>query len=37
MNELNKVKNSHQIGEEMTLTINREGQEIEVKVKLGEQ
>ena len=37
MNELNKIKNKHQIGDEMTVTINRDGKEKEVKIKLGEQ
>ncbi len=37
MNELNKIKNTHQIGEEVKLTINREGEEKEIKVKLGEE
>ncbi len=36
MNELNKIKNKHQIGDEMTVTINREGKEKEIKIKLGE-
>ena len=37
MNELNKIKNKHQIGDEMTLTINRDGKERDIKIKLGEE
>lgn len=36
MDELNEIKNTHQIGETMTLTINRNGQEKEVTVTLEE-
>lgn len=36
MDELNEIKNSHQIGETMTLTVNRSGQEKEVTVTLEE-
>lgn len=36
MDELNEIKNSHQIGDTMTLTINRSGQEKEVTVTLEE-
>lgn len=36
MEELNEIKNSHQIGETMTLTINRNGSEKEVRVTLEE-
>ncbi len=37
MDELNEIKNSHEIGEEMTLTLNRDGEEREVTVTLDEQ
>ena len=37
MEELNKIKNSHQIGDEMKLKINRNGKEISVTLTLGEQ
>ena len=37
MDELNSIKNSHQIGDEMTLKINRDGNEKEITLKLGEQ
>lgn len=37
MDELNEVKNSHQIGDEMKLRINREGNEKEITLILGEQ
>ncbi len=36
MDELNDIKNSHQIGDTMTLTINRSGQEKDVTVTLEE-
>ena len=36
MDELNEIKNSHQIGETMTLTINRNGQEKEFSITLEE-
>ena len=36
MDELNEIKNTHKIGETMTLTINRNGQEKEVSVSLEE-
>lgn len=36
MDELNEIKNSHQIGDTMTLTINRSGQEKDVTVTLEE-
>lgn len=36
MDELNKVKNTHQIGETMTLTINRNGSEKEISITLEE-
>ena len=37
MDELNEVKNSHQIGDEIKIKVNREGQEKELTIKLGEQ
>ncbi len=37
MDELNEVKNSHQIGDEMKLKINRNGSEKEITITLGEQ
>ena len=37
MDDLNKIKNSHKIGNEMKLKVNREGQERELTVTLGEQ
>ena len=36
MDELNEIKNSHNIGDEMTLVVNRNGEEKEIKVILGE-
>ena len=37
MDELNKIKNSHQIGDELKIKVNREGQEKELTIVLGEQ
>ena len=37
MDELNEIKNSHSIGDEMTITVNRDGQEKELTITLGEQ
>lgn len=37
MDELNEIKNSHKIGDELKLKINRNGQEKEVIIILGEQ
>lgn len=37
MDELNEIKNSHQIGEEIKLKINRDGNEKEITLTLGEQ
>ena len=37
MDELNEIKNKHQIGEEMKLKVNRDGQERELTVVLAEQ
>ena len=37
MDDLNKIKNSHKIGDEMKVKVNRDGQEKEFTIKLGEQ
>ncbi|MCI8443599.1 MAG: trypsin-like serine protease [Clostridia bacterium] len=37
MDELNDIKNSHQIGDEMKIKINRNGQERDLTITLGEQ
>ena len=37
MDDLNKIKNSHKIGDEMKIKVNREGQERELTITLGEQ
>ena len=37
MDELNEIKNGHQIGDEMKVKVNREGQEKELTITLGEQ
>ena len=37
MNELNEIKNTHSIGDTMTLKINRDGHEKEITLTLGEQ
>ena len=37
MDDLNKIKNSHKVGDEMKLKINRDNQEKEVTLTLGEQ
>lgn len=37
MDELNEVKNSHQIGDEIKIKINRNGEEKELTITLGEQ
>ena len=37
MDELNEIKNSHQIGDEMTVKINRDGEERDLTITLGEQ
>ena len=37
MDELNEIKNSHQIGDEMKIKVNRDGQERELTITLGEQ
>ena len=36
MNELNDIKNSHKVGDVLTLTVNRNGEERELKVTLEE-
>ena len=37
MDELNEIKNSHKIGDEMKIKINRNGQEKDLTITLGEQ
>ncbi len=37
MDDLNKIKNSHKIGDEMNVKVNRNGQEKELTLTLGEQ
>ena len=37
MDELNEIKNSHNIGDELKLKINRDGNEKEITIILGEQ
>lgn len=37
MDELNEIKNSHKIGDEMKIKVNRDGQEKELTITLGEQ
>lgn len=37
MDELNEIKNSHQIGDTMKLKINRDGKKSEIELTLGEQ
>ena len=37
MDELNEIKSSHQIGDEMKIKINRDGEEKELTITLGEQ
>ncbi len=37
MNELNAIKNTHKIGDEITLVVNRSGEEKEIKITLSEQ
>lgn len=36
MDELNEIKNTHQVGDTMTLKVNRNGKEIDINVILGE-
>ena len=37
MDELNEIKNKHQIGDELKIKVNRDGQEKDLTVVLGEQ
>jgi len=37
MDELNEIKNSHQIGDTIKLKVNRNGSEKEITLTLGEQ
>ena len=37
MDELNEIKNTHKIGDEMKIKVNRNGQEKELTLTLGEQ
>ena len=37
MDKLNEIKNSHSIGDELKVTVNRDGQEKELTITLGEQ
>ena len=37
MDELNEIKNSHNIGDEMKIKVNRDGEEKELTITLGEQ
>ena len=37
MTELNNIKNTHNIGDTMTVTVNRNGQEKEITLTLQEQ
>lgn len=37
MDDLNKIKNSHKIGDEMNVKVNRNGQEKDLTITLGEQ
>ena len=37
MNELNEIRNTHSIGDTMNLKINRDGQEKDISLVLGEQ
>lgn len=37
MDELNEIKNTHKIGDEMTLKVNRNGNEVSITLTLGEQ
>lgn len=37
MDELNEIKNSHKIGDEMTLKVNRNGNEVSITLTLAEQ
>ena len=37
MNELNEIKNTHSIGDNIKLTVNRDGKSIDINLALGEQ
>ena len=37
MNELNEIKNTHNIGDSMSLKVYRDGKEISITLSLGEQ
>ena len=37
MDELNEIKNTHKIGDEMKIKVNRDGDERDLTIKLGEQ
>ena len=37
MDELNEIKNAHQIGDTLKLKVNRDGNEKEITLTLGEQ
>ena len=37
MDELNEIKNTHKIGDEMKIKVNRDGEEKELTITLGEQ
>ena len=37
MDQLNEIKNSHNIGDELKIKVNRNGQEQEITLTLGEQ
>ena len=37
MNELNEIKNSHSIGDTLKLTVNRDGNSMDISITLGEQ
>lgn len=37
MNELNEIKNTHKIGDEMTLKVNRNGKDVSITLTLAEQ
>ena len=37
MEELNNIKNSHQIGDSLTIKVNRNGKELDLTVTLQEQ
>ena len=37
MDELTEIKNSHKIGDEISIKVNRDGQEKDLTLKLGEQ